>query len=93
MYCGPFYSHRFSLTLPPRFFLFCHDFRKINGQIKNFEKCTTTTVGTTPGAWFRRQGGAARRQDPTVERHGGSPYRRATRRQCLFFSFSFLKHF
>jgi hypothetical protein len=27
--------------------------------------------GPAAGAWFQRQGGAARRQDPAVERHGG----------------------
>jgi hypothetical protein len=59
-------------------YLICHDFRKINGRIKIFEKCTSGVVahggrllpprGTTAVAWFRRQGGAAQRQDPAGSR-------------------------
>jgi hypothetical protein len=74
-------------------YLFCHDFRKINGRIKIFEKCTSGVVphggrllpswGTAAGAWFGRLGGAARRQDPSAERQG----------LFYFFSFLFLKHF
>jgi hypothetical protein len=71
-------------------YLICHDFRKINGRIKIFEKCTSGASpaaapcgvkslplrGTAAGARFQRQGGAARCQ--------GLFY---------FFSFSFLKNF
>jgi hypothetical protein len=81
-------------------YLICYDFRKINGRIKIFEKCTTGAAphdvkslppwGTTAGAGFGARagwGGAA--PGPTA----AGLYRCATRRQGLFFSFSFLKHF
>jgi hypothetical protein len=54
-----------------------------------------TPWGTAAGAWFRWQGGAARRQIPAAERHDGRslpPYHTALG-HFYFFSFSFLKHF
>jgi hypothetical protein len=59
-------------------YLICHDFRKINGRIKIFEKCTSGAAphdvkslppwGTTAGVRFRRQGGVGRGGART---HGG----------------------
>jgi hypothetical protein len=66
-------------------YLFCLDFRKINGRIKNFEKYTS---GVVPhgGRIALLGGGAARRKDPAAMPHG-------VRSFFIFFSFSFLKHF
>jgi hypothetical protein len=69
-------------------YLLCHDFRKINGRIKIFEKCTSDTVpyggrllppcATEPGSGGR----AARRGARTLPPSGttAGPYPRATRR-------------
>jgi hypothetical protein len=62
-------------------YLFCHDFRKINGRIKIFEKCTSGVVPhggrlllSYPTA-LRRQGGAGRRQGPAAAvPHDGRVY-------------------
>jgi hypothetical protein len=88
---------------------FCHNFRKINGRIKIFEKCTSGAVphggrllpphpmALVPGAVghsgtslvpaLGRGGVGARTLPPSGAAAG--PYRRATRRQVLFYFFSF----
>jgi hypothetical protein len=87
-------------------YLICHDFRKINGRIKIFEKCTpvaaphggrllpphpATLSPCRRGAQWQDPSSGARILPPSGTAAG--LYRRATRRQGLFFSFSFLKTF
>jgi hypothetical protein len=74
-------------------YLFCHDFRKINGRIKIFEKCTSSVdyAAAPHGVKSLPPWGTAARA-----------CRRAARQEVhavplgvffIFFSFSFSKHF
>jgi hypothetical protein len=67
-----------------------------NVHLTPYPTRSLTPWGTAAGACFWRQSGAARRQDPAAERHGGRslpPCLTTLGPFFIFFSFSFLKQF
>jgi hypothetical protein len=71
-------------------YLFCHDFRKINGRIKIFEKCTSAAVPHGVKS-LPRLVPAAERGGRILPPSGtaAGPYRRATWRWGLFYFLAF----